>query len=54
MIGQIAKFLYQVKKVMIRIVDPKVKQFYEEVIGLPCYCPTEINAEYYMRFLRGE
>jgi trk system potassium uptake protein TrkA len=54
MIGQIAKFLYQVKKVMVRIVDPKVKQFYEETIGLPCYCPTEINAEYYMRFLREE
>lgn len=54
MIGQIAKFLYQVPKVMVRIVDPKVKQFYEDVIGLPCYCPTEINAEYYMRFMRGE
>lgn len=54
MIGQIAKFLYHVNKVMVRIVDPKVKQFYEEEIGLPCYCPTEINAEYYIRFLKEE
>lgn len=54
MIGQIAKFLYQVKKVMVRIVDPKVKRFYETEVGLPCYCPTEIHADHYVRFLKGE
>ena len=52
MIGQIAEFLYKIPKVMVRIVDPKVKQFYDTEIGLPCYCPTEINADYYIRFLK--
>jgi trk system potassium uptake protein TrkA len=54
MIGQIAKFLYRVNKVMIRIKDPQVKQFYEEEIGLPCFCPTEINADYFIGFIKGE
>ncbi len=54
MIGQIAKFVYKVPKVMVRIVDPKVKKFYEEKVGLPCYCPTEENPGHYIRFIKEE
>ncbi|MGE5582662.1 MAG: potassium channel family protein [Bacillota bacterium] len=54
MIGQIAKFIYRVPKVMVRIVDPKVKKFYEEKFGLSCYCPTEENPGHFIRFIKGE
>ena len=53
MAGQIAKFLFKVPKVIVRIVDPKVKRFYQEEMGLPCYCPTEVSADYYKQFLEG-
>lgn len=52
MIGQMAKFLFNIQKVMVRIVDPKVKRFYETEIGLPCYCPTETNANFYIGFIK--
>ena len=39
MVGQIAKFLFKVPKVIVRIVDPKVKKFYEQEIGLSCFLP---------------
>lgn len=54
MIGQIAKFIFKVPKVMVRIVDLKVKKFYEEIIGLPCFCPPEVNAAHYIHFLKEE
>lgn len=54
MIGQIARFIYHTPRVMARIVDPKVKKFYEEAVGLPCYCPTEENPAHYIRFMKGE
>ncbi|MDP4182058.1 MAG: NAD-binding protein [Bacillota bacterium] len=51
MAGQIAKFLYKVPKVVVRIVDPKSKKFYEEEIGLTCYCPTEVSCSSYIGLL---
>ena len=54
MVGQIAKFLYKVPRVIVRIVDPKSKKFYEEEVGLTCYCPTEISSAHYMGLLKGE
>jgi trk system potassium uptake protein TrkA len=51
MVGQIAKFLYKVPKVVVRIVDPKSKKFYEEEIGLTCYCPTEVSCSKYIGLL---
>jgi trk system potassium uptake protein TrkA len=54
MVGQIAKFLFKVPEVVLRIVDPKVKKFYEEAVGLSCYCPTEVSSSYYTGFLKEE
>ena len=53
MIGQIAKFLFKVPKVVVRIVDPKSKKFYEEEVGLTCYCPTETSSLHYLQMLEG-
>ncbi len=53
MVGQIAKFLFKVKKVVVRIVDPKSKDFYEKEIGLTCFCPTETSSQHYMSLLKG-
>lgn len=54
MAGQIAHFLYRVPKVIVRIVDPKVKRFYQEEIGLTCYCPIETSVQRYQEILEGE
>ena len=54
MVGQIAKFLFKVPKVIVRIVDPKSKKFYEEDVGLKCYCPTVVSSEHYLNLLKGE
>ncbi|MCX7710945.1 MAG: NAD-binding protein [Clostridia bacterium] len=54
MVGQIAKFLFQVPHVIVRIVDPKSKKFYEEEVGLTCYCPTETSSLHYLEMLKGE
>ena len=51
MIGQIAKFLYKVPKVIVRMADSQSKEFYEKYIGLPCYCPPVISALNYLKFL---
>ncbi len=53
MVGQIAKFLFRVPKVIIRISDPKSKKFYEEEMGLTCYCPTETSSQHCLGFLEG-
>ena len=53
MTGQIAKFLFRVPKVIIRIVDPKIKKFYEEEMGLTCYCPVETSVQRYQDILEG-
>ncbi len=53
MIGQIAKFLFKVPKVVVRIVDPKSKDFYEQVVGLTCFCPTETSSNHYLSLLKG-
>ncbi len=52
MVGQIAKFLYKVPNVVVRIVDPKSKKFYEEEVGLTCYCPTEVSCRSYIGLLK--
>ena len=54
MVGQIAKFLFKVPKVVVRIVDPKSKDFYEREIGLTCFCPTETSSRHYISLLKGE
>ncbi|MCX7922409.1 MAG: NAD-binding protein [Clostridia bacterium] len=54
MVGQIAKFIFKVPNVVVRIVDPKSKMFYEKEIGLSCYCPTEVSCDYYIRHLKEE
>ena len=54
MVGQIAKFLFKIPNVIVRIVDPKSKVFYEKEIGLTCYCPTEISSQHYLSLLGGE
>lgn len=54
MVGQIAKFLYKVPNVIVRIVDPKSKRFYEEEVGLVCYCPTEVSCKSYIGLLKEE
>lgn len=54
MVGQIAKFLFKVPKVVVRIVDPKSKDFYEREIGLTCFCPTETSSSHYISLLKGE
>lgn len=53
MAGQIAKFLFKVPNVIVRIVDPKSKRFYEEEMGLTCYCPTETSSQHYQDILEG-
>lgn len=53
MVGQIAKFLFKVPKVVVRIVDPKSKNFYEQEIGLTCFCPTETSTQHYISLLKG-
>lgn len=53
MVGQIAKFLFNVPKVVVRIVDPKSKAFYEKETGLTCYCPTEISSNHYVDEVEG-
>ncbi|MCX8130593.1 MAG: NAD-binding protein [Clostridia bacterium] len=53
MAGQIAKFLFNVPKVIVRIVDPKSKKFYEDELGLTCYCPTEVSSNNYLKILGG-
>lgn len=52
MVGQIAKFLFHVKQVIIRIVDIRSKEFYEKEIGLTCYCPTEVSTNGYLDILK--
>lgn len=54
MVAQIAQFLYKVPKVVARIVDPKVKKFYENDMELICYCQTEVSSEHYIGMLKGE
>ncbi|MCX7747030.1 MAG: NAD-binding protein [Clostridia bacterium] len=54
MVGQIAKFLFKVSNVVVRIVDPKAKKFYEEDVGLTCYCPTEVSCKSYIKLMKGE
>lgn len=54
MVGQIAKFLYKVPRVIVRIVDPRSKEFYEKQVGLTCYCPTETSSHHYLGMLKGE
>lgn len=53
MVGQIAKFLFKVPKVIVRIADPRSKKFYEEEMGLTCYCPTETSSQHYLDILAG-
>lgn len=53
MVGQIAKFLFNVPKVIVRIVDPKSKKFYEEEVGLTCYCSTETSSQHYIEMIEG-
>lgn len=53
MVAQIAQFLYHVQKVISRIVDPKVKAFYETEIGLTCYCHTTVSANHYYDQIKG-
>lgn len=53
MVGQIAQFLFKVPKVIVRIADPKSKKFYEEEMGLTCYCPTETSSRHYLDILAG-
>lgn len=53
MVGQIARFLYKVPNVVVRIVDPKSKKFYEEEVGLTCYCPTEVSCNSYIGLVKG-
>ena len=52
MVGQIAKFLFKVPHVAVRIVDPRSKKFYEEEVGLTCYCPTEVSSNQYIRLVK--
>ena len=54
MIGQIAKFLYKVPKVIARMADFQSKEFYEKFIELPCYCHSLISAQNYLKFLEEE
>ncbi|MEN8905497.1 MAG: NAD-binding protein [Clostridiales bacterium] len=54
MVGQISKFIFNVPKVILRIVDPKCKKFYEEKIGMICYCQTEVSVNSYIKLLKGE
>lgn len=54
MVAQIAQFLYKVPKVIARIVDPRVKNFYEKEMELVCYCQTEVSSEHYIHMLKGE
>jgi len=51
MIGQIAKFIYKIPKVIVRMADYQSKQFYEEYLDLSCYCPSVISAQNYLEFL---
>jgi trk system potassium uptake protein len=51
MIGQIAKFLYKVPKVIVRMADHRSRDFYEKYIGLPCYCPSMVSARNFLDFL---
>ena len=53
MVGQIAKFIFKVPRVVVRIVDPKSKRFYEQEIGLTCFCPTETSSQHYISLLKG-
>jgi K+ transport systems, NAD-binding component len=53
MVGQICKTLYKVPKVIVRIVDPKSKSFYESQVGLTCFCPTETSSTHYLSMLKG-
>lgn len=53
MVGQICKNLFKIPKVIVRIVDPKSKNFYENEIGLTCFCPTETSSLHYMSMLKG-
>ncbi|MBC7960129.1 MAG: NAD-binding protein, partial [Vallitaleaceae bacterium] len=53
MVAQIAQNIFGVKKVIARIVDLRVKRFYEEEMGLTCYCHTEVSSEHYLSMLKG-
>lgn len=53
MVGQISKFIFKVPKVIVRIVDPRSKEFYERDMGLTCYCPTEVSADRYITLMKG-
>ncbi len=53
MAAQIAQNIYKVPKVVARIVDPKVKHFYENEMGLKCYCQTEVSAGSYISIIKG-
>lgn len=54
MIAQIAQYIFKVPKVIARIVDPKVKKFYEAEMGLTCYCQTEVSSEHYLGMIKGD
>ena len=54
MTAQIAKNIYKVPKAIARIVDPRVKGFYEKEMGLTCYCHTVVSSEHYIGMLKGE
>lgn len=51
MVGQIAKYLYKVPKVIVRISDPASRDFYEEKMGLICYCPTLFSANSFIKMI---
>ncbi len=54
MTAQIARSLYKVPKAIARIVDPRVKEFYEKEMGLTCYCHTVVSSDHYIGMLKGE
>ena len=52
MVGQIAKCLYKIPNVIVRISDPESRDFYEKQRGLKCYCPTLVSAESMVRIIK--
>ncbi|NTV91305.1 MAG: TrkA family potassium uptake protein [Clostridiales bacterium] len=54
MAAQIAESLYKVPKAIARIVDPRVKEFYEKEMGITCYCHTLVSSDHYIGMLKGE
>jgi trk system potassium uptake protein TrkA len=51
MVAQVAKVMLGFEKTLSRIVDPRVKAFYENEIGLKCYCPTEESSNHYLALM---